>query len=153
MSPSTYAADEIAIRRLADELFLLTDEKDWSAARLLFADGPIAVDMSSLVGGGPVRLTADELLAGFRAGLHAGKRSHHMTTNQRITVAGDRAELLAHGYAWNHVPVMPDGANLWETWGIYRLAARRTPGGWRLDGFRYDSKLIRGNDAVRTHAG
>jgi hypothetical protein len=142
---------EVAIRRLADELFLLTDEKDWTAARRLFANGPIDVDMSSL-GGGPIRMTADELLAGFSAGLHAGKLSHHMTTNYRVTVTGDRAELYAHGYAWNHVPAMPAGSDLWETWGTYRLTARRAASGWILDSFRYDSKLTRGNDAVRTHA-
>jgi hypothetical protein len=43
-------ADEAAIRRLRDELLVTTDLKDWTAARALFADGPIEVDMSSLVG-------------------------------------------------------------------------------------------------------
>jgi len=147
------AADEQAVRRLADELFITTDQKDWAAARTLFADGPIEVDTSSLAGGGPVRISADELLSGFRAGLHAGKASHHMATNYRIRVDGDRAELFAHGYAWNRLAAFPAGQDLWETWGTYRLTCRRTVGGWRLDGFRYDSKLTRGNDAVRTHAG
>ena len=63
----------------------------------------------------------------------------------------DIAELWAHGYAWNRVPTFPPGADLWETWGNYRLTCRRVGGHWRLDGFRYYSKLTRGNDAVRTH--
>lgn len=145
------AGDEAELRRLADELFINTDLKDWSAARALFADGPIEVDMSSLAGGGPVKMTADDLIAGFRAGLHPGKVSHHLATNYRITVQGDRAELWAHGYAWNRVPAFPAGTDLWETWGNYRLSCRRVADQWRLDGFRYYSKLTRGNDAVRTH--
>jgi hypothetical protein len=149
-SPPT-ATDEAELRRLADELFIATDLKDWRAARVLFVDGPIEVDMSSLAGGGSMQLTADELLAGFRAGLHPGKVSHHLAGNYRITVRGDRAELWAHGYAWNRVPTFPPGADLWETWGNYRLTCRRVGGHWRLDGFRYYSKLTRGNDAVRTH--
>jgi hypothetical protein len=144
--------DEHALCTLADQLFIATDAKDWAAARALFADGEIQVDMSSLVGGEPVRLTADTLIGGFRAGLHAGKASHHMTTNYRISVAGDRAEIFAHGYAWNGIAGFPAGQDLWETWGNYRLTARRVGAGWRLDGFRYDSKWTRGNDAVRTHA-
>jgi hypothetical protein len=144
--------DEAEVRRIADELFVSTDLKDWPAARALFVDGPIEVDMSSLVGGGPVQLTADELIAGFRAGLHPGKVSHHLAANYRITVQGDRAELWAHGYAWNRVPALPAGADLWETWGNYRLSCRRVHGEWRLDGFRYYSKLTRGSEAVRTHA-
>ncbi|MGH7579423.1 MAG: nuclear transport factor 2 family protein [Gemmatimonadales bacterium] len=146
------AADEDAVRDLADELFVTTDRKDWTAGRALFVDGPVDVDMSSLAGGGPVRVTADELSQGFRAGLHAGKTSHHMATNYRVRVDGDRAELWANGYAWNRVAALPDGANLWETWGNYRLTCRRTPAGWRLDGFHYYSKLTRGDDAVRTHS-
>jgi hypothetical protein len=145
------AGDERELRWLADELFIATDTKDWGAARALFAEDEIEVDMSSLAGGGPLRLTADTLLAGFRAGLHPGKATHHMTTNYRITVTGDRAEILAHGYAWNRVAALGDGHDLWETWGTYRLTARRDGSRWRLDGFRYYSRLTRGNDAVRTH--
>ncbi len=144
--------DENAVRAAADALFRATDAKDWAAARALLADGPIDVDMSSLAGGGPLRITADELIGGFRAGLHAAKESHHLAANYGVTVDGDRAALEAHGYAWNRVAAFPAGADLWETWGTYRLTFRRTPGGWRVDGFRYDSRLTRGNDAVRTHA-
>ncbi|HYF38255.1 MAG TPA: nuclear transport factor 2 family protein [Gemmatimonadales bacterium] len=145
------AADEAEIRRVADELFITTDLKDWVAARALFVDGTIEVDMSSLDGGGPVELTADQLIDGFRAGLHAGKASHHLAANYRIEVDGDQAELWAHGYSWNRVAAL--GPNdMWETWGNYRLSFRRTSTGWRLSGFRYYSKLTRGNDAVRTHA-
>jgi SnoaL-like domain len=145
--------DEEEIRRLADELFITTDQKDWPATRALFVDGLIDVDMSSLAGGGPVRITANDLLAGFRTGLHAGKASHHLATNYRVQVAGDRAELWGHGYSWNRVTAFAPGTDLWETWGNYRLTYRRTPAGWRLDGFHYHSKLTRGNDAVRTHTG
>lgn len=147
------ATDEAEIRRVADELFITTDLKDWSAARALFIDGSIEVDMSSLVGGGPVRLTADQLIDGFRSGLHAGKASHHLTGNYRIEVDGDQAELWAHGYAWNRLAALGAGSDLWETWGNYRLSFRRTGGQWQLSAFRYFSKLTRGNDAVRTHTG
>jgi hypothetical protein len=144
-------ADEAELRRLADELFIATDLKDWTGVRALFVDGSIEVDMSSLAGGGPVRITADDLIAGFRAGLHPGKISHHLAANYRVTIEGDRAELWAHGYAWNRVLALPAAEDLWETWGDYRLSFRRQADAWRLDGFRYYSKLTRGNDAVRTH--
>lgn len=142
---------EHAIRRLADDLFIATDLKDWAAARALFVDGHVTVDMSSLAGGDPVDLAADDLLAGFKAGLHAGKASHHLATNYRVTIDGDAAELWAHGYAWNRVSAFPPGEDLWETWGTYRLGFRRTAAGWRIDAFCYFSRLTRGNDAVRTH--
>ena len=129
--------EDAEIRRVADELFITTDLKDWAAARSLFAGGTIEVDMSE----------------GFRSGLHAGKVSHHLAANYRIEVDGDQAELWAHGYAWNRVAALGPGKELWETWGNYRLSYRRTGGQWYLTGFRYYSKLTRGNDAVRTHTG
>ena len=140
------------LRRVADELFIATDLKDWAVVRALFVDDPIEVDLSSLTGGTPLQMTADQLVDGFRAGLHAGKISHHLATNYRIRVEGERAELWAHGYAWNRVPSLPAGSDLWETWGNYRLTYRLRDQDWRLDGFRYYSKLTRGNDAVRTHS-
>src|SRR5687767_11816447 len=105
--------DLTAIHRLVDELFITTDLKDWAALRGLFIDGEIEVDMSSLVGGGVVRMTADQLIEGFRGGLHAGKVSHHLASNYRIRPDGDRAEVWAHGYAWNRVAALPSGSDLW----------------------------------------
>ncbi len=144
--------DEHEVRRLADQLFVLTDRKAWDAAAALFVEGEIEVDMSSLAGGGPVRMTAAQLFAGFAQGLHAGKVSHHMATNYEVTFDGDRAALRAHGYAWNHVPGLAGGSDLWETWGTYRLPCARTPAGWRLAGFEYVARYNRGNESVRTHA-
>ena len=144
--------DEHAVRRLADALFVLTDRKAWDAARALFVDGEIDVDMSSLAGGGPARMTAAQLFAGFAQGLHAGKVSHHLAANYEVAFDDrDRATLRAHGYSWNRVPGLAGGSDLWETWGTYRLPAVRTPAGWRLAGFEYVATYSRGNERVRTH--
>ena len=145
------AQDEREIRRLTDLLFIYTDQKAWAAARGLFVDGPIEVDMSSLVGGSAVQMTADQLFGGFSVGLHSNKISHHMATNYLVTLNGDQAELWAHGLAWNRLLGADPGNELWETWGNYRLTFRRTGAGWRMDGFRYYAAFNRGNDAVRTH--
>lgn len=144
--------DERAIREAANLLFVYTDHKDWSAATALFVEGPIEVDMSSLVGGGVLQMTAADLMVGFDKGLHAKKLSHHMATNYRIKISGDRAELWAQGHAWNCLLDYAGGSELWETWGNYRLTLRRSGGSWKLDGFRYYAKYNRGNEQVRTHA-
>ena len=148
---SDVPADLVTIHALVDDLFLATDAKDWARAEALFHAASMRVDMTSLIGGAPLEPTPAQLFAGFASGLHAGKVSHHMTSNVRITLQGDTAAIVAHGYAWNHVPALPTGENLWETWGVYELTARRTAAGWRLASFTYRSRLTRGPDAVRTH--
>ena len=146
-----FSSDDGAIRALIDDLFVLTDQKAWADLRQLFTDGPIAVDMSSLTGGGPIEITADQLVAGFATGLHPEKQSHHLATNYRVTITGDRAMVTAQGYAWNRVTTLTSPNDFWETWGTYRLTARRVDQRWRLDGFAYVSKYTRGPDTVRSH--
>jgi hypothetical protein len=144
--------EELEIRTLVDDLFVLTDQKAWSQLRRLFADGLITVDMSSLAGGGPVEITADQLIAGFESGLHREKQSHHLATNYRVTVSNDRAEVTAQGYAWNRVITLAPPDDFWETWGSYRISCRRVGQRWQVDGFSYFSKHTRGPDSVRTHS-
>lgn len=142
---------ETDLRRLLDKLFVLTDAKAWEELRTLFVNDTMIVDMSSLAGGGPVEMTADELIAGFTAGLHADKISHHMATNMQVVLRDTRAEVTAQGYAWNLVTTLPAGKDFWETWGSYRLTCQQVGKKWRIDGFSYFSKHTRGPDAVRTH--
>lgn len=139
---------EREIMRTVDELFILTDRKDWAAVQALFVDGLIEVDMTSLDGGSAVSMTAETLVDGFRVGLHANKRSHHMTTNYHVALANHMAIVSAHGYAWNQ---LVGRADLWETWGTYTIKLRPLNGCWRITAFRYEAKANRGDDSVRTH--
>jgi hypothetical protein len=139
------------LRRVADELFITADLKDWTSMAELFAKGPIEVDTVSLAGGEPLTMTAVDLIEAFKGGLHADKKSHHMTTNYRVTVRGDAAEVWAHGYAWNQVAGFNEGEDVWETWGNSRLGFTRAGGAWKLNAFRYYSTRTAGNDAVHTH--
>jgi hypothetical protein len=142
--------DERCILRVVDDLFILTDRKDWAGVEALFVGDLLDVDMSSLAGGGPTRISAGVLVDGFRVGLHANKRSHHMTTNYRVVVTGERATVSAHGYAWN---ALVGRSDLWETWGEYTIGLRRLEGRWKIAAFRYESKACRGDDAIRTWPG
>ena len=125
--PLAALLNERRIRALGDALFTLTDAKEWDAARALFVDGEIDVDMSSLAGGGPLRMTAAELFAGFAAGLHAGKESHHMATNFQVTVEGDTAWVSVTENILQGVSVHASSA------AALNLFLRRSPDApWRL---------------------
>ncbi len=65
-------ADEMEIRRVVDEIDNAVDAKDWAKARTFFAD-KVAVDFTSLAGGKPAQITADELVGGWRTNLYADK--------------------------------------------------------------------------------
>ncbi|WP_051367033.1 nuclear transport factor 2 family protein [Hamadaea tsunoensis] len=142
--------DRTAIMATVDAIFDTVDAKDWDATRRLFTD-EVDVDFTSLAGGVPARITVDQLVGGWIAGLHPRKQSWHLVGHYRVRVEGDTAVVHTKGYAWNRLDEEL-GGGMWEVWGTYELPFTRTPDGWKASGFVFNAQATRGDDAVRTHA-
>ena len=139
--------DEAEIRRVVDGIDLATDAKDWELCRSYFK-GEIFADFTSLAGGDPGRMPADDLVNAWKTNLYAEKLSHHMRTNHRISLQGDRAEVFSKGYALN-ILERSTGSDLWEVWGEYTHTLERTPEGWRCSGMTFTVTHSRGNEMAR----
>ncbi|GAB3832070.1 nuclear transport factor 2 family protein [Dactylosporangium cerinum] len=133
-----------------DTVFDLVDAKEWTAVRALIAD-EVDVDFTSLAGGEPARITGDQLVAGWVAGLHPRKRSWHLVGHHRLRVTDDAASVRLKGYAWNRLDE-DLGGGMWEVWGTYELSLQRAGTGWLVNRFGLNVLATRGDDAVRTHA-
>lgn len=137
------AADRANVVQTVDALFAQFDAENWPGVGALLADD-IDVDFSSL-GGPQQRLSRDELVDGWRSAFAGPKYSGHSTTNHQVRIDGDRAEVFAHGYAYNAL----DG-DAWETWGTYRFTLRRAGGGrWIITREQYVSLRAEGIEGVR----
>ena len=139
--------DEAEIRRVVDGIDLATDAKDWEICREYFTD-EIFADFTSLAGGEPTRMPADDLVGAWKTNLYADKLSHHMRTNHRISLQGDQAEVFSKGYALN-ILKRDAGSDLWEVWGEYVHTLERTPEGWRCSGMTFNVTHARGNEMAR----
>ncbi len=135
------------IRHVVDEIDNAVDAKDWPLCRSLFTD-EIYADFTSLAGGEPGRIPSDSLVGAWSTNLHAAKKSHHMRSNHRIAIDGDRAEVFSKGYALN-ILTRPTGSDLWEVWGNYTHTLERTPQGWRCSGMTFVVTHARGNEMAR----
>ncbi len=142
------SGDAEAVRRVVDGIDDAVDRKDWAACRALFADD-LHVDFTSLAGGEPGPMPADDLVGAWRANLPAGKPSFHLRTNHAVEVEGDRATCVSKGHALNLLP-RPGGSGEWEVFGWYTHTLVRTPDGWRCTGIALEVVHARGNEAVRT---
>ncbi|GAA2003723.1 nuclear transport factor 2 family protein [Catenulispora subtropica] len=142
--------DKAAVTDVVHAVFDQVDRKDWDAVRPLFAEEVLA-DFTSLAGGDPARIPSEALVQGWITGLHPKKQSFHSISNVTVTLDGDRAVADTKGYAYNRLDA-DLGGGLWEVWGTYRLAMRRSATGWRVDEFTFVALNTRGDDAVRTHA-
>lgn len=140
--------DEAAIRKIVDAIDASVDAKNWQLCRSYFAD-EIAVDFTSLAGGAPARITADELINGWRANLYADKKSFHQRTNHQIEIGGDAARVVSKGYAFNLLEA-GEAAGMWEVWGDYAHTLTRTETGWLVTGMSLTVAHTRGDDRVRT---
>ena len=145
--PTQILVDEMEIRRVVDGIDLATDAKDWKLCQSYFTD-EIYADFTSLAGGSPGRMPADDLVRAWNTNLYADKPSHHMRTNHRITINGDQAEVFSKGYALN-ILRRETGTDLWEVWGDYVHTLERTNQKWKCSGLTFIVAYARGNEKVR----
>jgi hypothetical protein len=124
-------------------LFIATDQRDWEAVRDVLAD-TVLLDMTSLAGGQPSRLTADQVAAGWEQGLRPIQAVHHQAGNYRVQVEGDEAMAFCYGIASHYRPTR-SGRNTRIFVGSYDFHLNRTRGQWRIDSFRFNLKYRDGN--------
>jgi hypothetical protein len=141
--------DRMEITLVVDEIDNAVDAKDWERCRGYFTD-EIYADFTSLAGGSPGNMPADDLVGAWASNLYADKLSHHMRTNHRVTIDGDRAEVFSKGYALN-ILHRPTGSNLWEVWGNYIHTLERTDEVWKCSGMTFVVTHARGNEMARDY--
>ena len=142
-------ADESEIRRVVDEIDNACDLKDWKRLRVYFTD-EIDADFTSLAGGEPAKMKADDLVEGWKTNLYEAKKSFHQRTNHSIKISGDKAEVFSKAYAFN---LLEKGkvTGLWEVWGNYTHTLEKTANGWKVSGMTLTVARTRGDDRVRTY--
>lgn len=142
-------ADELAIRLVVDEIDNFCDAKDWEGCRSFFADN-LEVDFTSLAGGEPAKISADDLIGAWKTNLFAEKKTYHQRGNHRIEIDGNKATVFSKAYAFN---LLESGevSGLWEVWGNYTHDLIRTEAGWKCSGMKLEVIYQRGDDRVRTY--
>ena len=137
------------IAEFVDSIFDAVDAKDWDLAETLF-EPVVNADFTSLGGGDPAPISNVQLVDGWRQGLHLKKKSFHLVGHHRVRADGDTADVHVKGYAYN---VLDEdlGGGMWEVWGAYDIALRRTDVGWKAAGIAFHAWHSRGDDSVRTH--
>ena len=141
--------DTRTITAIVDAMFVAFEERDWDRFPDLL-DDEVDLDHTSLGAPATLRLPAAELIAKWRATLHARKKNFHLLSRFHIEVAGERATASFNCYAAN---VLADelGGGVWEVWGRHRITLRRTASGWKVAGMTFTKSHSRGDDRVHSH--
>ncbi|HEY1369412.1 MAG TPA: nuclear transport factor 2 family protein [Gaiellaceae bacterium] len=126
------AADEqLALQAVVTRMFVCTDRRDWQGVRAVLAD-EVYLDYTSLNGGEPAMLPADDLVAAWAGALGGLTSTQHLLGNFLVeSLAGDEATVTCYGQATHSLP-QQSGASLWTLGAYYVVGLRRTGEDWRI---------------------
>lgn len=131
--------DRLAVEDAVGELFLATDLKAWNRVRAIFAP-EVDFDMSSLVGGEPMKMTPDAIAKAWSEGLAKKDAVHHQTGNFVVHIDGDSARASCYGIAFHHESKAEKPTTMFV--GSYDFALSRASGAWKITSFTFHKKFI-----------
>ena len=146
------SSDLVAERRIIDciiRLFVATDNRDWPGVRDCLTD-TVHFDMTSVAGGQPANVGAEQIIAGWTTGLAPIDHVHHQAGNFRVTVRGTEADAFCYGIAL-HYRRTTSGRNTRTFVGSYDFKlVNDSDDGWRISAFKFTLKFLDGNANLET---
>ncbi|WP_432000154.1 nuclear transport factor 2 family protein [Streptomyces sioyaensis] len=139
--------DRLDITDVCTRMCWHTDKHEWEQLRSAVFAEKVQVDYTSLNGGEPAEMAADELIGAWRTHLSGLTSTQHLLTNHLVRVEGDTAVATADFQATHLLPNALGGP-LWTLGGHYRFALRRTASGWRIDGLTMTTDWAEGNRQI-----
>lgn len=136
-------AERAAVMDVITALFVETDNRNWPAVLECLAPR-VQFDMSSLSGGEPTTIAADDIVAAWDRGLRPLQAVHHQVGNFRIRVDGGRATVACYGVAFHYVRTR-SGRNTRTFVGSYDFDLEKQDRRWRITLFRFNLKFLDGN--------
>ncbi len=129
-------------------MFFATDRRDWTAVRSAFAD-TVQLDYTSLNGGEPAAVPADDMVAGWKSLLSGFDATHHHVTPVSTSESADGIQVTLNGTA-THRLSSGHGDSLWTIGGYYEADLFATGDGWKITGLTFVATWGSGNrDLVR----
>ena len=137
-------ATRIEVEDQVVRMFVATDERDWAALESCFMD-PFVLDMSSMVGGGPVTMSPQQVASAWAEGFKPLTHVHHQIGNLRTHLATGTATVRCYGIALHHRSGIANEARSRRFVGTYEIGLKATAGGWRIYRLLFNLKFVDGN--------
>jgi hypothetical protein len=122
--------------------FIAVDKGDWKTVRAIFDDA-VLLDYTSMAGGEPATLTADQIIETWKGLLPGFHHTHHQLGNFVVESGDGWAHVFCYGTA-THFLENESGSNVWTVVGSYDLDLIRK-GSWRISAMKFNLKYMDGN--------
>ncbi len=130
------------ITETVSRLFIAVDKRDWETVAAIF-DDTILLDYTSMAGGEPESLTADQIIEAWKGFLPGFHQTHHQLGNFVVESDDRSARVFCYGTA-THFLENESGNNVWTVVGSYDLDLIKKDR-WRLSRMKFNLKYIDGN--------
>lgn len=141
---------QFQIQHVIDALDNAVDNKDWAKARTYFTER-IYTDFSTLNGGEPAEMPADQLIQAWEKDLYVDKKTCHIRGNHETTLIDENtASDFSKAYAINAID-KGEVTGIWEVWGNYIYTLMKEGEDWKITGMSLYVIETRGDDAIRTY--
>lgn len=124
-------------------IFIGTDNRDWKMVKNCFADR-VLFDMTSIAGGKPEELPAEQIIDGWDKGLKDLQYIQHHAGNYIVNINNNIADVFCYGTAYHYLE-NPSGRNTRTFVGSYNFQLRRIEDKWKINMFKFNLKFIDGN--------
>jgi SnoaL-like domain len=136
-----WLADRARISDLLYSFAWALDSKNWQEYADNYADGGFIELPDPAAHGAVFTLHKEQMLELLPRSLGRFRGTHHISTNHRITLAGDEA--ASHSYL-QAVHVSGEPTEHWTAGGWYDSHYRRTPAGWKFTRVKLHSVWLSG---------
>jgi SnoaL-like domain len=125
------------------EMFFATDRRAWDTVRDSFTD-TVRLDYTSLTGGEPVMIAADDMVEAWKGVLPGFDATHHHVTPVTTTPSAEEARVILNGTA-THRLASAHGESLWTIGGYYEVDLVTGVDGWKIARFTFVATWGSGN--------
>ena len=144
----TALLDRTRVIETINQLFIGTDNRDWTLVKSCFAPS-VLFDMSSLGAGPAQQTTPVEIVSAWETGLKPLKAIHHQAGNHIVRILGNKAEAFCYGIATHYLPNKTN-VNTRTFVGSYDFELAKDGDRWVIAKFKFNLKYIDGNLSLET---
>ena len=130
------------IQETVHQLFIATDQKDWTTVETAFAQ-EVSLDYSSMSGQPAAVLTPQQITDAWKSILPGFEHTHHQIGNMITNADGNQATVFCYGTATHYLN--HKAGNVWTVVGTYDFDLEKDNDAWKISKMKFNFKYQDGN--------
>jgi hypothetical protein len=120
------------------------DNRHWDGVKAAFSD-TVLLDYTSMMGGEPASLTANQIIDAWKKFLPGFDRTHHQLGNMITELGTGTAKVFCYVTATHYLKNV-SGNNLWTVVGSYDAELVNDNNEWKITALKFNLKYTEGNE-------